>query len=54
VGDRCFGKDDEFEDSDCEGGVDLAVHGATETGIEGGEESEQGTLSVLSIGSSSR
>lgn len=50
--DEYFGDDDIFEDSDCDVGLDKAGHSIAGAG--GGNELEQGTLSVLSIGSFAR
>lgn len=50
----CFGRDDESEDSDYEGGPDQAGHLVTEIEVGSNEESGQDTLPVLSVGSFTR
>ena len=52
--DEYFDDGDGLEDSDCEGVLDQAEHSVTETEVGGGEQSGQGDLSILSIGSFSR
>ena len=53
-GDEYFGKDDKFEDSDYEVGLDQSENSAKGAGNNSDGESDQGTLSILTIGSFAR
>ena len=53
-GDEYFGKDDKFEDSDYEVGLDQSENPVKGAGKSSDGQSEQATLSILTIGSYAR